>query len=325
MFEQSKQSSQLASLVASLPWATVNLVARQLWPSHRFGAPVISIGNLVAGGVGKSELVAKIAKHLSEKKILVCSRGYRSKWEHQGVCSSSYAEGVSLELPDELLVVLKKAVGVHVVAGKDRVKALKRYWNEIEPDVVLLDDGFQHFAIHRDLDILVHDFSVPFLVYRDFPILFKKAALRVSFSEVPQEWKHLPWVRARYCLKGIYRKNELIEKPHQAMALCGIGNPGRFKKFLNENGIEVTKWMTFKDHQTYEHETVKKITKQIENSSSGLCLTTLKDYVKLEPVLQAKQPELLEKICWVDIDIEFLENEQIFWKVIDDVVAIRTA
>lgn len=114
--------------------------------------------------------------------------------------------------------------------GKDRLHELKKHWIELNPQAVVLDDGYQHFAISRDLDILVQDFSVktPFK-WRDFPSEFKRADVRISFSDVPRELKHLPWVRARYHLSAAVDTNGKKEAlPPVALAFCGLGNPERF-------------------------------------------------------------------------------------------------
>src|SRR5438874_11163340 len=113
----------LASAASPL-WALTNTVARLAMSgsARRLPAPVISVGNVVAGGVGKTELAALIAARLVSRghRVVVACRGYGSKWEHSGGIARDAETGLSLGFPDEALVILKKAPGAAVAVGADR-------------------------------------------------------------------------------------------------------------------------------------------------------------------------------------------------------------
>lgn len=302
----------------SFGWSLSNFIARKILSTRalKLPCPVISVGNIVAGGVGKTEVTIAIANYLQAKgkKVVIASRGYRSKWESSMAMTTQLETAMSLEFPDESLVTLRKAPGVTVVVGANRTQALLRYWNEMACDVVLLDDGFQHFKLARDLDILVHDFSVPFQFWRDFQnTSWRLPAVRIALSDVPSRvLKRTPeWIRSKYKFIG--------SLPTEAIAFCGIGNPKRFRKRLEEAGVKIVGFKTLRDHAYYNIETLTRVASWQKNFPGLPCLTTLKDYVKLEPYQQAGFAGI-EKLSWVDIQLEFIDDPKPLWSSIDRAV-----
>lgn len=310
-------------------WALTNTVARLVLKgrSLRLSCPVISVGNIVAGGVGKTEIASLIANHLAEqgKNVVVASRGYGSDWQQKGGVAKNYAEAASLHFPDESLVLLKKAQAlkgkVFVSVGANRAEILKKHWEEMQPDVVVLDDGFQHFSLARDLDVLVHDFSQPWQILRDLPSAMNKAGVRVCFSDVPSLWKKKSWNKVRYKVNGARDGHgNLTPLPKEALLFCGIGNPARFKQSVVSTGTKVGGFKTFRDHFGYNDACAKDLVRWQKKNSNLPLLTTLKDFVKLEPLLERNGDF---KPSWVDVSVDFLEGRETFWKQIDEVVAVR--
>ncbi|MEW6057120.1 MAG: tetraacyldisaccharide 4'-kinase [Bdellovibrionota bacterium] len=307
-------------------WALTNSFARVLSKSRaeRLPRPVISVGNIVAGGVGKTEIIRALASRFVEqgRRVVVASRGYGSPWEKTGGVSHDFASGQAHHFPDEANLLLKRIPGISVVVGAKRSAILKRFWEEIDPDIVLLDDGFQHFGLARDLDVLVHDFSIRWPVLRDFPIHLDKARLRVSFSEVPERWKiHRkgcsPWVRAQYRVNGIVDAfDKKMPLPPSALVFCGLGNPHRFREGLKQVKVEVKDFRSFSDHQNYTREDIKKLVQWKKGSTDAALLTSLKDYVKLYPFIESQGGVPGFEPCWVDSSVVFLENEEYFWNTV---------
>ncbi|MBI3555757.1 MAG: tetraacyldisaccharide 4'-kinase [Deltaproteobacteria bacterium] len=309
-------------------WALTNTVARRVLAGNarRLPKPVISIGNIVAGGVGKTELAAVIAARLiaEKKRVVVASRGYGSHWEKAGgvISGDDAAAAVSLRYPDEALVLLKKAPGVAVAVGADRFAVLTRYWEELHPDVVLLDDGYQHFKLVRDLDILVHDFSVRWPILRDWPGALDRARLRISLTDVPKQWSRRPWVQARYKLTGVVDAQGKRESlPREALAFCGIGNPGRFRKTLVDAGVSIAGFRTFRDHASYGEHEVRELVRWRERTGAKLpLLTTLKDYVKLAHFTESQGGMGGFEPGWVELSLSFIENEKLLWDAVHGAV-----
>ncbi len=308
-------------------WALTNTVVRPVlsWNSQKLEKPVISVGNIVAGGTGKTELAIKIAQALIElkKRVVVSQRGYKSLFEITGGISQDYQLASQLKFSDEALVVLRKAPGVQVAVGKNRTNVLRKHWEELSPDVIILDDGFQHFELKRNLDILIHDFNIKFPILRDFPMHFKKVSLQVTLSPVPTFWKHLDWVEAHYELKGMV--NALGQKsplPKEAFVLCGIGNPERFKASLEEKGVRVKSFCFLPDHYCYSNKKLQKILNWQKQGGGFPLLTTLKDYVKIEKILLSQGKHLNTEIYWIELDFCFTKNEKLFWDRIHESLAV---
>ncbi len=305
-----------ATSVVSPIWCSVNGLARPLYRKNamHFPVPVISIGNIVAGGVGKTEITIVIANHLirSGKKVAVSMRGYGSEWGAKEGVSAKFEEALSLKFPDEALVLLKKVPGVIVCVGKNRSKVLAEHFEKIKPGVILLEDGYQHFKIHRDLDVLVHDFSIQDHYFRDLPSHFEKVKVRISFSEVPEFWKQIGWIEANYQIK-----NSL---PSSAVAFCGIGNPERFEKKLQSSGVELLRFLKYVDHMQYDSTELRKIL-HIANSfgSATVVLTTWKDYVKCMSILNSNE---IKRITPIEIDVSFKTDPNHLWKAIHETLAI---
>ncbi len=307
-------------------WALTNTVARR-WlagSARRLPRPVISIGNIVAGGVGKTELAAAIAVRLlqEKKRVVVASRGYGSRWEKIGGVVFEADTAASLQYPDEAQVLLRKAPGVAVAVGGDRFGVLTRYWEELNPDVVLLDDGFQHFKLARDLDILVHDFSVRWPILREWPGVLDRAQVRVALSDVPKQWARRPWVRARYQLTGaVDGAGKRTGLPREALAFCGLGNPARFRKALTDAGVSLAGFRTFRDHMNYGEHEVRELAKWQARVAPHLpILTTLKDYVKLGHYTESQGGLAGFEPRWVELSLGFVENEILLWKAVGQAV-----
>jgi tetraacyldisaccharide 4'-kinase len=307
-------------------WASLNCLVRNFTYSKRvhFQVPVISVGNIVAGGVGKTEICAEIARYLifqKNKKVVIVSRGYGSEWEKKGGVAFNYQEAIEKNFPDEAKVVLKKVPGSIVCVGKDRTQILKENWENLNPDVILLDDGFQHFKIHRDLDILVHDFSLQNQILRDFPSYFSKVGVRISFSEVPKIWSNLSWTRVFYKLD----ETCLDSKIKNVILFCGIGNPSRVVKMLKENGYNVVAKKFFKDHKNYSLKNINDLSDWVQKKLKKLnfdaqIVTTLKDFVKLEAYLDSNS-FLKEKLKLLKIDLKFYSGENLLWDKINQIIS----
>ena len=312
-------------------WAMTNAVVRSLFSGRAvcLQAPVISIGNIVAGGVGKTEVTVAIAKHFVKqgKRVVVATRGYGSLWEKQTGVANDYLVASDLKFPDEAIVLLKKAPGSYVAVGADRAAVLQEHWEELRPDVILLDDGFQHFALARELDILVHDFDVRLPILRDFPYFLKKAALRISLSELPMQWRQegAPWVRARYNLLGAVDSSGKRQRlPERILAFCGIGNPERFEHALAKAGSVVHGYRFFGDHQVYTSDMIRELVAWQRKLGYPL-VTTLKDYVKIKQYVESQGGIAGFEPYWVEIELQLVENETFFWNKIDEVVAVGSS
>jgi tetraacyldisaccharide 4'-kinase len=269
--------------------------ALRLRPRRKADVPVISIGNITAGGTGKTPLVAYLANMLKRagRTPAILSRGYKS------------AGGVS----DEAEVLQRAAPGVPHIRGKDRVASAKKAVKGYSADCLVLDDGFQHWRLERDCDIVTIDALNPFgygrllpsgLLREPLDALKRADAFVVTHADQVGTDKVDVLVTTLRRLApdapvatGAHRVTELVRasdgvskkpknmKGKKVLAFCGIGNPRSFKATLRELGVEVKMFLAFKDHQHYPPFLLKKIEKAVTTLNVDAICTTEKDAVKI--------------------------------------------
>lgn len=301
----------VALLVAlSLPYAALlrlraRLYAAGLRRTRRLGRPVISVGNLAVGGTGKTPLTAHIARHLQAqgKQVAVLSRGYggSSSGTPRIVSDGETVYLTPAEAGDEPSLLARQLPGVMVVVGADRYAAGRLAERELAPDVFILDDGFQHLRLHRDLNILLLDCRNPYGNGRTLPagplrepvaasaradlVVLTRCEEGSLAVAIPGD---VPVLAAGHRLSGIVPLEGGESRPLSALygervlAFAGIADPDRFFSGLAEAGIDLSGSLSLPDHAVYNGRTIAGI-RQLFRSTGATCLvTTAKDAVKLE-------------------------------------------
>ncbi|MCD4650590.1 MAG: tetraacyldisaccharide 4'-kinase [Candidatus Cloacimonetes bacterium] len=286
----------------SLLWTLIHVVRRWLHlkilslPRVK-GITVISVGNLISGGSGRTPLVIFLARYLSEKgqKVAVCIRGYKGLYEENTTIISDIT-GLLPEAEnagDEAQLLTEKLPGIPVVVGKNRfvsVQMIRKRFPDIS--VVILDDAFQNFTIQHDLDFLIFDswggigngFTIPAGLLREPLSAAKFADCLVANGEAPIPLTGKPILRTGYQLESIYNAfNEIIPidslEGKQVLAVSGIGQPRSFEKTIREAGGIVQNHLAFTDHHAYSQKNISEIRRKLA-ASSVVCVTE-KDWVKL--------------------------------------------
>jgi tetraacyldisaccharide 4'-kinase len=273
--------------------------------SRRLDHPVISVGNLAAGGTGKTPMTALIARHLLSqgKRVAILSRGYGGSNRRPRIVS----DGKNLfmtaaEAGDEPYLLARDLPGVMVVVGANRYEVGKLAQQELQPDCFLLDDGFQHLRLQRDLNILLLDchnplgngFTLPAGLLREPKSAMKRADLivltRCDGGDILPDLAPagVPQLTAGHRLMGVTPldggecRSFSVLYGERVMAFAGIAQPGRFFSGLTEAGLDLVGRFSLPDHAVYDDRTVAGI-RQIFRSTGATCLvTTGKDAVKLE-------------------------------------------
>lgn len=300
----------LLSLLAllSAPYATILRLraaayAAGVFRTHRLDRPVISVGNLTVGGTGKTPTVALVARMLMArgKRVAVLSRGYGGSLEGEMRIVSD-GETVRLsaeEAGDEPVLLARSVPGLMVVIGSDRYRAGLLARERLDPDVFILDDGFQHIRLYRDLNILLLDCrsplgtgrTLPAGLLREPPAAMGRADLviytRCGGEEAPPVHGTRPHCRASHRLVGVEPLGEGALLPFAALsgekglAFAGIAEPEAFFAGLREAGLALAGSISFPDHSPYGEGEIAAIAAAAEEIGADYLVTTGKDAVKL--------------------------------------------
>jgi tetraacyldisaccharide 4'-kinase len=257
-------------------------------PIRQLQFPVISIGNLSTGGAGKTPMAIALAKALVLRgfQLDVLSRGYGRSG--QGAARVR-PDGTAEEFGDEPLLIARQA-GVPVYVGAQRYDAGVLAEQEIAPgarEVHILDDGFQHRQLHRDIDILL--LSARDLGDRLLPAGNLREALhaadRADVIAAPADEPEVESaVRARGWKGPMWRLGRHMEVPAAdapVLAFCGIARPEQFFAGLRLAGADVAGTETFRDHHRYTQADLDGLATEAERRGASALLTTEKDAVRL--------------------------------------------
>jgi len=292
-------------------WLTVPMSWLYSWSATRYhnswdkreqaraSVPVISVGNLAVGGTGKSPTVIAVAKLLreeipalkAENSIAVLSRGY-----------GRAARGIVVvkedtdwrESGDEPLMIKRTLPELAVVVEEDRIKGAEHAINKLSSKLIILDDGFQHRPIYRDLDLVMVDSEHPLGNGRLLPAgplrervgalarasgLISVGSNTAAASDLAQQFGK-PHFQAQS--KSILPE-ELIQNPAQPVfVVSGIARPDRFYKSLEDNNVNICGRLAFSDHHPFGSEDCEAIFKTAKQAEAEAVLTTAKDRVRMD-------------------------------------------
>lgn len=279
---------------------------------YKKGLPkkVISIGNLTVGGTGKTPAAIALAEEAKKRgyRPVILTRGYKGK--AKGPCLVSDGSSLLLtveEAGDEALVMSNRLKDVPVVKSADRyeggVFALRQPWGENPKLIFILDDGFQHWRLRRDVDILLVDGQNPFGNRKILPlgplrgpltelqdadiIVITKArndALALELHKI-NENAHVYF--ATHDVTGMRRPDGILAdldilKGAKVFAFCGIANPNSFLTTLSFLGCNVVELMQYRDHHRYNSEDITGLEEKGKRLEAEFLLTTEKDMVKIK-------------------------------------------
>lgn len=319
------------------------LYKKGILQKRRLPCKVIAFGNLTLGGTGKTPMTIFAAKLLQQMglKTAVVSRGYKGKTESSGTIGI-VSDGKQLfmkpdQAGDEPFLIATKLEGVPVLVGKNRYLAGMHAWKKFYPEIIILDDAFQHLALHRNLNILLLDAAKPFGNHSIFP----RGSLREPVKQAQRaDAVILTRCPGQNCIPPLFSdkiRKMLQEKPlfktfnrpigfttlnkngqwevhplekftsKKCVAFCGIVQNQDFKKLFFELGCRITAFLSFADHHKYNRFDIEKILKTAKNSDADILVTTEKDLVKLSDVCFNPY-----KIYALGIDIFFQNNRNAF-------------
>jgi tetraacyldisaccharide 4'-kinase len=302
-------------------WRLGVRIDRALTRPRMLPRPVVSVGNISLGGTGKTPFVIYLARAFSREGLrpAVLTRGYRSEG---GAC-------------DEPRVIARGAPGVRVLVDRDRHRAASAALAGAEPpDIFILDDGFQHWALGRDADIVLVDALRPFGTGKVFPagtlredvdalarahaVVFTRAdlvppaTLEGLCAEVGRRFPSLVVACAReeVCAYEDLAGEARAAPREPVFAVCGIGNPASFFVRAGREGVAVSATASLPDHYRWAAADVASIEARARAAAAGVVLTTAKDATKILPEW-ARMP-------WAVMAIEtrITEGEAALWAML---------
>ncbi|MEW6052046.1 MAG: tetraacyldisaccharide 4'-kinase [Candidatus Zixiibacteriota bacterium] len=293
----------------SLAYYLLHLARRSL--SHvtvKVSVPVLSVGNISVGGTGKTPLVAFIARQLSERgwRVGIAASGYGRRGK-QTVCGyGKQLVGLSAdEIGDEVKLLAQMLPEVVIAVDRSKAEASKHLAASGKVDLIIVDDGFQHARLARDLDVVVIDASVPLRLYHLFPlgiqreplsglkradvIVLSRASLGADLPELTARLKRVnstaPRYRAEFGLSelvGNWRRFPVsYMRDKSVMLFAGVGNFPALRKEVEKHSARVVHGLELGDHQRYDQTLLQKIRRLAEQQRPDFLLTTAKDWTKV--------------------------------------------
>ena len=291
----------------SVPYGLVVRLRNKLYDwqviqSHRAKVPVVCVGNISCGGTGKTPMVIALVKMLEEL-------GHRP-----GILTRGY-KGSSAMPADEVLLFSKALPSTPVIVGIERVAAAARAVREHGVDVLVMDDGFGHRRLERDLDIVLlgepreQVCLLPRGLYREPASSLERADVLIKTYEQNGDPRgHHAFRRAKglVCSSGQMGLNELANK--QVLAFCAIAEPGSFERSLSRAGVKVVIHKHYADHYRYGQRDLEELAELARQEKCALSLTTMKDWVKIEHDKLRWPGGADSCLCALDIEMSFDEE-----------------
>lgn len=273
--------------------------------------PVISVGNITAGGTGKTPLVVEICRLVAAegRKVCVLTRGYgrQNAGDRVVVSDGTRVLAEAAQSGDEpLLLAEKLLVAAAVVCDADRAAAGRWAIENLDSNVFVLDDGFQHLQLARNLDVVAIDATNPWGgghllprgTLRELPHGLARADCAIitrteqtnDTSLLEREIRKLmgdrPVFTSRMTTEGVREVSGTALSPSASVpqpvsAFCAVGNPGSFITQLRHENLQLAHTQIFPDHYSYKQADIAELSRKAKADGAASLITTAKDAVKL--------------------------------------------
>lgn len=299
--------------------------------THKIKSKVISVGNISLGGTGKTPVVIFLALLLTKagRKVAVLSRGYGRATK--GLFLVSKGDGLILcsweDCGDEPYMMAQKLPNLPILVDENRHRGSLYLEKNFNPDIIIMDDGFQHRALHRDLDIVLVNGGdkinnhrlLPYGILREPWNNIKRANAIMVTKKKPNPLLQrkidetcLPIIHTRVnpVLRYSDKKPRLnAVKENRVFIVSGLGNPAFFKKTVEHLGFNICGMKSFQDHYNYKENDILQLETTTKQLGGSLILTTEKDWLKIK----GHKPKMIFGI--IDINMRVL-NEDILLNLI---------
>ena len=273
----------------------------------KLSCKIVSVGNITVGGAGKTPTVIAIAKFLQKENnsLAILSRGYGRESTGTRVVTDGKAAPASWKnVGDEPVLMAKYLSNIPIVVDENRIRGGEYLINKFNPEIIILDDGFQHRQLHRDIDIVLvnsnmskfnnrilgcMNFREPWKSLKRAHIIFlTKSDSVASSAKLLEKLKStaLPLFKTNinpssFLIDQKTNKIDIKEfNGKTALLYSGIGDPKSFEKTVTNQNIDVLDTIKFRDHKNYTTSNIKKIRSKFNETNADVILTTEKDFLK---------------------------------------------
>ena len=301
--------------------------------ARKLPVPVISVGNITAGGTGKTPVTIELLRSFQKLGPGLLTRGYgRDVRQNVMVCHQDGRMPVSITGDEAQLC--RRETGVPIGVGANRYEAGKELLAAAHVRLLVLDDGYQHLQLHRDFDLVLIDALNPFGGGYALPLgrlreplrgLKRASAFVITRTDEAPNTKAIesilrrcnataPVFRARTVARcwtgpgGATLDAKQLDAV-RAVAFCGLANPESFRRSLNRAGIKPLDWHAYEDHHRYTPSEIRRLARHATDVGADFLLTTAKDAINLD----ADYPSIIGsvKLYWLEIDIAIDRREEL--------------
>jgi len=344
LFSMERLLVVLSLLYKAGVWLRLAIYRTGILKSEKLPCPVISIGNITAGGSGKTPMAQYLGELLTDMgyRPVVVSRGYGgNSRKSAAVVGDGRQVFMDADIAGDEPVMMAQGKRFPVVVGKRRYEAGQMALERFDPDVIILDDGFQHMALERDLNLVLFDHDRPLGNGRMLPAGRLRETLDMSRERIhailmtrcpesgpdssvqrelsgafPGQFSRIPLFHTRHqpFLSRFYFQTEKTDaaegleilKNCRAILFSGIARNDFFRETITRFGVKVLSHLEFQDHYRYKRDDYKEVQGQAKAMGADVILTTEKDWAKVDRSFSWETD-----IAVIGIRIEF-ENPESF-------------
>lgn len=273
-----------------------------LLKSYRAPVPVVIVGNLSVGGNGKTPAVIWLVQELTKcgLNVGVISRGYGSKAKNYPLLVTPTSDPI--EAGDEPVLIATRTQAP-VCISPNRQQAIECLLQHTKCDVIISDDGLQHYKLQRDFELVIMDakrglgngFLLPAGPLRELPSRLKNVDIIITNGSENQYSDAVMTLKPQYAVNLVTKAQRPLNEFSQATAIAGIGNPPRFFTMLQQHGIQLIETQAFQDHQSFSPELFAKFDKNrpllMTEKDAVKCMTFAEEYWWYVPVTTEIQGE----------------------------------
>ncbi len=318
------------------------LYDKDYFQSLKLPVPVLSLGNLTMGGTGKTPLTDFCLKYYQSRRIktAVISRNYKAQVKDAAEVDLK-REQAAAYFGDEPVLLAERNPQVHFFVGPLKYETALFAMERLNPSLIVVDDGFQHRKLHRNVDIVILDATENLENYSCVPegrarepwgALARATAFVVTkVNLVPEAQvealleKLRPFgklivpmtyeLRSLRAVHGAQEKQLKDLQGRKVMLVSGIAQPASFEKSLERFSLQFTGHLKYRDHYPYKSEDVDMIVKRWRELNSPDLITTEKDFVKLKSLWPKEVP-----LWYSPLEVQVQSQEEEFYEILDQVL-----